>query len=490
MQEIQQILNVIEKISLKGISATGMNKSKSLEGAFLSGIMQEKFSCDADAASKLYGTDQSDVRYKMLKHRLKKKLYNSLLTLELSNNRIAFQKEMECGRLISIAKLLFKQTEYQLSINLCNKASSIAKEYEFNSLLLNAYEIELAALTNYGSLKAFNEKRKAYNELLYSVNMEKEAIGLNQLVKTHLKSTVKVRKELLLELPSIIERLKNILQEANTFEVFFSYYKTSIHYYELIGNFREIINITKEAVTKVEEGDINKLRFDIRYNAYTLIYAHFRTKEYSKGLDYANEFNYLFDPATKNWFAYMENYFLLALHAKKYELAGILLHRVRNNSSFAIISNDAKERWQLYTAYLYFIEPNSPVLEGFNYQNFINSVNEYSKDKQGFNVAILVLQFMFFLKKGDTEGLLYRIESLKKYILTHLKDTFSLRSKLFLKLLMLTVTEDYDAELCRLKGAKHYQKLVDTPTPGDAYAEIEIVPYEHLWEIILETMPK
>ena len=55
---------------------------------------------------------------------------------------------------------------------------------------------------------------------------------------------------------------------------------------------------------------------------------------------------------------------------------------------------------------------------------------------------------------------------------------------------MLTVTEDYDEASCRIKGAKHYQKLIETPTPGDAYAEIEIVPYEHLWELILETLPK
>lgn len=489
MQEIQQLLKVLQNVSSKNVVDVNLIKNKGLEGLFLMGVTQGEFANDRDAAQKLYSSDQSDVRYKMLKHRVKKKLYNKLLTVEINNNLIALQKEMECVRLLNIAKLLLKQLEFPLSISISNKAISIAEEYEFNEYLLQAYEIEIAAFTNQGSLKAFNEARKKYTYYLHLVNLEKEANVLHQLAKAHLKSTVKVRKKLLDELPAIITRLEEILNEAYSFETFLSYYRTSILYYELIGDFLQIIKITKDAANKVQEGKINSVRFDIKYNTYTLIYAHFRTKDYSTGLIYASDSYSLFDPANKNWFAYMENYFLLALHAKQYELASILLHRVRSNSSFYIINNDAKERWQLFTAYLYFVEPSSPILENFNYQKFITSITEYSKDKQGFNVAILILQFLYFLKKGDTEGLLYRIESLKKYILTHLKDSFSLRSKLFLKLLMLTVTEDYNASSCRAKGAKHYQKLIETPTPGDAYAEIEIVPYEHLWELILEAMP-
>ena len=71
-----------------------------------------------------------------------------------------------------------------------------------------------------------------------------------------------------------------------------------------------------------------------------------------------------------------------------------------------------------------------------------------------------------------------------------MKDAFSLRSKLFLKLLILAVTEDFDAESIKKKGKRHIEKLTDTPTPGDAFAEIEIVPYEHLWELILSMLQK
>lgn len=490
MQEIEQLLNILQTISSKNVLNAYLQKSKSLENIFINGILQNEFDSDTEAAFKLYGTDQSDVRFKMLKHRVKKKLYNTLITLDITAEQLPLRKEIECEKLLILAKLLLKQTEFNLAINLCKKVKVIAAEYEYNELILSALEIELTCLTNQGGLNAFKSRREEFTRYSEIVILEKEAMSLFQVSMVHLKSTVKNRKAYLIELPSLIQRLRTIWDQVRTFNCFYYFYRTSMLYYELIGDFNEIIKITEEAENLVKNNTINAHRFNINLNAYMLIYAHLRTKDYVKGLNYASEFYTMFNPNTKNWFAYMENYFLLAIHAKNHELASVLLHRVRTNTSFTIVTKEARERWQLYTAYLYFIDPTSPVLKDFNYQKFITSVTEYSKDKQGFNVAILILQFMYYLKKGDTEGLLYRIESLKKYILTHLKDAFSLRSKLFLKLLMLTVTEDYDATSCRIKGAKHYQKLIDTPTPGDAYAEIEIVPYEHLWELILESMPK
>lgn len=221
-----------------------------------------------------------------------------------------------------------------------------------------------------------------------------------------------------------------------------------------------------------------------------LVYAHLRARKLEQGLLYAEEYLKDFNERYINWFAYMENYFLLAIHSRKYKLAHLLISKVYDNSAYTKISNVAKERWGLYNAYLQlYYTREVPVNAGTNFFDITFSP-EYSKDKQGFNVAILILQFILFLKKDNRELLLYKIESLKKYIETHLKDTFSLRSKTFLKLLILVVTEDFDAAACKARGSKLYTKLIETPPPGDAFAEIEIVPYEHLWELIISILEK
>jgi len=490
MQEIRQLIKVINSVSSKSNIWVRPGKVKNLEHRLLNGILLNEFRSDAEASEILYASDKSDIRYKMLKHRIKRKLYDKLLIADTTKSRLVYQKEQECLKLLHIAKLLIKQTEYDLVYSNCSKARSIALAYEFNDILLSIVELELTCITNKGSLKPFKKKSEELSKLTETVNLEREALNYFNAAKVHIKSSIKVRQEYLKSVPSVLTRLKEIWDSTSTYTSFDALYKTSILYYELIGDFTEIEVITDEAQHLLKKGSVNNLRFDTGYNAHMLIYAQLRTKKYQKGLTYADKFSNQFDPQTLNWFSYMENYFLLALQSKNYELASVLLHRVTNNTNFNSNLKDSKERWELYKAYLIFVEPSSYTLENFNYQKFMNSFTEYSKDKQGFNVAILILQFMYFLKKGDTEALLYRIESLKKYILTHLNNTFSLRSKLFLKLLMLTVTESYNADFCRHKGAKHYQKLISTPTPGDAYAEIEIVPYEHLWELILEHMPR
>ncbi|MHC2992590.1 hypothetical protein OB13_13720, partial [Pontibacter sp. HJ8] len=227
---------------------------------------------------------------------------------------------------------------------------------------------------------------------------------------------------------------------------------------------------------------------DLIYNNFVLVYAHLRAKDFENGLYYAELNLPLYKTSSQNWFAYMENYFLLAVHAKQYTLGNLLLQKVFNNNAFKNIPTTAKERWMLYQAYFRLVYSEATSISQEAKNPYLLSLPEYSKDKLGFNVAILTLQFIYLLEKGDAEALLYRIESLKKYISTHLKDVFSLRSKLFLKLLMLVVTEDFDVVQCRQKGENLYKKLMATPAPGDAYAEIEIVPYEHLWDLILQIL--
>jgi hypothetical protein len=56
------------------------------------------------------------------------------------------------------------------------------------------------------------------------------------------------------------------------------------------------------------------------------------------------------------------------------------------------------------------------------------------------------------------------------------------------RLLALTVKEDMDYSQSKKKGRYFYDKLQVTPSPGDAYAEIEIIPYEQLWEITLKIL--
>jgi hypothetical protein len=80
------------------------------------------------------------------------------------------------------------------------------------------------------------------------------------------------------------------------------------------------------------------------------------------------------------------------------------------------------------------------------------------------------------------------MEGLRKYQQRHLREAETLRSQLFLRLLMLTIKENFDVQACERKGQALLNRLRETPPPGEAFAEIEIIPYEELWSLTLEIL--
>jgi len=78
-----------------------------------------------------------------------------------------------------------------------------------------------------------------------------------------------------------------------------------------------------------------------------------------------------------------------------------------------------------------------------------------------------------------------RLERLRKYQQRHLYEPSTLRSRLFLRLLQLIMEKNFDAAQAAERGKNLLQQLRDTPPPGEAFAEVEIIPYEQLWDLVL-----
>jgi hypothetical protein len=151
----------------------------------------------------------------------------------------------------------------------------------------------------------------------------------------------------------------------------------------------------------------------------------------------------------------------------------------------------AKERWTIYRAYLYFLQPPSQADLKFDFNAFIDQLPHYRLDKAGFNVAILVLQFLYYLKKNDLDALLYRMKALNDYTTKHLRSQFSERTRTMFKLFRV-LTDNYHLNAKQMRYRCQYlsERLASLPAPGNGYADIEIIPYEHLWELCLQWLPK
>ena len=120
---------------------------------------------------------------------------------------------------------------------------------------------------------------------------------------------------------------------------------------------------------------------------------------------------------------------------------------------------------------------------------FLNSIPIYSKDKRGMNIPILIIQILFLIVKKDYGQLIDRMESIQKYSSRYLRADANIRSNCFINMLLQIPKANFHKIGVERKSQKYYDKLLTNSIKISNQAiEVEIIPYEDLWEFILESL--
>ncbi|RZK18413.1 MAG: hypothetical protein EOO56_16140 [Hymenobacter sp.] len=430
---------------------------------------------------------------RQLRGRVQDKLLNHLLFLDHSDPRffVARRYELECLDLLHKLTILALEGEHQLSERLAKRCLRLAQEGEFTSYAEQAAQRLRILYAERGEQSEYLLIDKELRRLRQLLEWEQEAEQLSLEVRLNMVKTVTKRHDILLKVPAYLERLVALYELAGSFNTFVALYRLQLVYAELVGKYDDIVYYTEQADKLLAEDKLNPRRFDSRFNHFMSVYAHLRSRQAAKGLQLADEYAQEIHPTSSNWFFFYEHFLLLALHAANYEKASLLLHVVQKNPSFAKQRPAALARWELLEAYVELLQPASQVAPQQRNRMALFAaltVPEYTRDKRGHNVAILVFQLLHYLQQRNLEPVLARLERLRKYQQRHLRDAAALRSRTFLRLLLLLPEAEFDpAELAR-RGNKLLAQLRQAPLVGEAEAEIEIVPYEDLWKFTLDVL--
>ncbi len=486
MKDLKRLVNIITFFNEKKNPIYDFSnlRANHKEEYLLLNILGNKYEKDEDAILDIYGSLEGTERYRMLKHRVYRKLHNHLFFLR-SSVREDKKMEKECHDLVYRGRALLHVTEFDWAEDFFKKALSIGTKYEFTDIIIECYQNLNYIYVQQTKHKHFHSTLKKMEKLRALKGLEEEAYVLYYTARLEMIRAVASRKAYLPKLPEVIHRLMFLWQETNSFNIFQHYYYLNTWYLKLIGDFDASIAILRDCEKLLEEGKINALRFDHRANKYSHISALLRARRYEEGLGLAEKYKIAFHPYSRNWFAYMQHYFLLAVHAGNWELAHEIMKEVDSNPYYKRLKTKAKENWTLYKAYLLFLYPNVDYMHTFDFWNFLQQVPEHSKDKLGYNVSIIILQFLHGLRHEHYDQLLAKEDSLRKYLNSYLKDANTERSRLFFRLLIVCIRAGFDPKNTEKKGANWYEKLKNATIPGDAYAQIEIVPYEKLWQLVL-----
>jgi hypothetical protein len=195
------------------------------------------------------------------------------------------------------------------------------------------------------------------------------------------------------------------------------------------------------------------------------------------------------------WFRHQELHLALAFHAAFYELAPNIVYTVLRHSRFKSLKASLQERWRINEAYIHLliqlgkITTPIPNKKRFNLGKFLNQVSIYEKDKKGLKVCLVIIQLLFRILRKEEDQLNKQVDSTKKYCSRYLNSTAGLRSKYFINMLLQVPKANFHPVASERKAKRYYDKLKAHPLKLSNQAqEIEIIPFEDLWELILERL--
>jgi hypothetical protein len=330
---------------------------------------------------------------------------------------------------------------------------------------------------------------EAIEEVTKALQLEEQAENLFSRISMNLRKSLHSRRNTLDEAAVAVKTLEGMTKKSDSFIVYDRFYRLKMFYCELIGDFKTIVTMTDEMFKRLEDGEVNAIRFDIRYNYFMKTYALLRMKQYEAGLKTASHGMLHFNRSTNNWFSHMESYMLLALYGKSYKLASDLMQRVVRNPHLEILSTRAQDRWKLFNSYINFIVPNGKVSNAINFDEFFVTMSKDRKDQRGYNTSVLILELLQQLKEGNMDRMVDRVEGLLEYMKLHYSDPGQYaREKQFIKIIKCLPSTGYDVRKAEKKGRKYYEKLQELEELEGVFAEIEVIPFQNVWEHIMEMM--
>ena len=492
MNEIANLARIVTSRSLTSLPVLDLHsRQPSKESQFVAALAKAPDATQLQVVKAIYGkASAANVRaLQKLQSRVRSKLLNQLYFLDHSDSRhlVSRRYELECLDMLHKVSILYAEREYKLSERLLHRCLQLAEKGEFTQYMVQCARMLRNLYAEQRQSVPFAKVVKTLARAQQVLAWEDEAEQLYTDTKLAMSSTVAARRKVLAVMPDRLAQLEALHRKAKSFASYNAMYRARIAYEELLGNYHELIRVTAAASRRMRDGKLNARRFDIRFNHFMSIYAYLRSRQPVQGLRLAEEYNRDFHPSSNNWFYFQEHHVLLALHAEQYERGQQLMDIITKNPAYNIQRDAAVQRWDLYRAYIDFVLPPSrpTIARQRQMAQWVLQLPEYSRDKRGHNVAILVLQLLHFLRERNLEAVLMRLERLRKYQQRHLYEQHTLRSRLFLRLLQLIVEKNFDAPKAAERGKALLQQLQDTPPPGEAFAEVEIIPYEHLWELVL-----
>jgi hypothetical protein len=493
MNHLPEILRVVSQLRDPKLEVINEDYDKSSPeniSKLYYGFKSGEFANDQIASASIYGASPTDTRYTTLKTRLKKRLLNSLFLLDLKRKGYSSYSQTfySSNKRVFLVKTLITLGARNTAMRIAESELKIAQAYHLTS---NTLEL-LSLLRNHQTFIGASQKYEEYDGLLKvalnTLSLELRAAELYQRLTIKFAKKAQIGEDQASESRAYAEELALSSLNCNSFTFMIASFRVQLLAQQASQDFPSSIRVCDEAEKYLDEHPL--LASTLRYGEFAL----------SKLASYRNIAAYepgavLFPVGSNSWFYYNEDYFLLMMNTLHFGQAEMIFKEATTHPRFDQLPAHRTEKWKIYDLYLRYALYREKETVGSDSdrslsktKTFLRSIPNYAKDKQGLNVAVLILQILYLLESEDFDSIINRMEALRTYRGRYLKSNSNRHSALFFKLLQIMENNSFSYKLTKEKSLKYEEALVGGQASRDISDGLQILPFTWLWEQILSKL--
>lgn len=500
MKDLLELVQLVSPAKLNTVHIGLFGAKTSKLQTFYDLVVEGKFKEDEDAALHFYTKDKLDPAYQKLRKTLKDRLTSFLFLIDLDAPTYTDRQKAyyECYREWAAAKILYGKNARTAANSLSRKILRIARKYEFTELRLDiCHSLRLYYGTIEGDVKMFqqyNEEFKEMTQLWLEESLAEELYILLIISFINSKSTKKDYQEMA---KGYHQQLKPALEKFDSHQLHFYGRLIEVAIYTSVNDYVQTLKVCEETIAFFEHKDFTA-NTALNIFHYEKLICYLQLRRFKEATSTAELCLAHLEEGTFNWFKLYELYFLVHMHSGCYACAVDKLKRIMEHPVFVKLPENIQETWKIFDAYTYFLEMIGLLAhgdqeghqhKGFRMTKFLNEMQVFSKDKQGMNIPILVLEILMAVAKKQYSELIDRLEAIDKYRRRYLNGADTERTNLFLKMLLQLPKSGFQKEVIIHKTQHYISELEAIPIEMANQAhEIEILPYEVLWQIVLDQL--
>ena len=490
MKEIREIISAIERrFNYRESDWAVLSENLSTAQGRLLGLLRETDYDDIRLANEVYHTDPGYELYRKDKLIIIDNLSNVLCRSQRNSNQSIIARaharslqRLHCMFLLRDMGYTHAATWFA-EINIKQ-----AILYDFTSMVFDtARYLARVYSTRHNNPKEalkYTDIAKTYMDILQKEHSAE--ILCNEIFRLHSQKTVLGTQDL----SDFIEPFNSSVGDKSYIYPL-NFGLVSIHRAELSSNPDEVIRLAHFYYLQFEKKKYDhRVAKSIFLN--TKVGAHLQLRQH---VDAQQTLDLLFTklrPESNNWFNTQNLQIRLSLATRDYTSAHKHLQRLLKNKRYKAQPEEKKDLYQLYAAYINFLVctdhiPGAKPWSKKKLTTYFRTTTVFDRDTRGVRIAMIIVELLYNILDHDYDAMERRIYSLKEYCSKYLKkDKENYRSNCFIKMLLEIPKALFHPEAAHRKAKRYNKRLVDNPLElAMQPREVEIIPYEQLWRIIL-----